>query len=273
MKTFTAADFLAADLGITRIERIYHATNVPWERPFTAAREMEGLLFFSKGAICYDFGGFTFEAHAGQVLKLPAGIPYTGVSLGENVHSFHVIDFYIDRPGDFFDFPIPMSFTPSDPEAVHRAFLQIEEQQRSHGLCSRMNVRASLFSLLTRLALDYAESLGYSDRSRIFQITEYIRENAHRRDLRISDIAAHFHISETHLRRLFAAELDISPAAYLTSVRMENARTLLLGPNMTIQEIAEACGYSSIYYFSAAFRESMDCSPSEYRQRNMQTMT
>ncbi len=46
---------------------------------------------------------------------------------------------------------------------------------------------------------------------------------------------------------------------------MKAAKTLLIGSSLSISEIVERVGYSSIHQFSNAFKLHEDISPSEYR--------
>ena len=74
-------------------------------------------------------------------------------------------------------------------------------------------------------------------------------------------------MSETHLRRIFASELGHSPAAYLAEIRINNAKRLLCEyPDYSVSQVSDACGYSSVYYFSTTFHEVVGCSPSRYRE-------
>ena len=265
---YTAADFLAADISITEIVRIWHGHADHWQR-YTAPREIEGLLFFFTGGNHYDFGDFSCDARAGQVVRLPAGIPYGGECLDGERLQFLCVDFKTAAPGEFLRFPMPFSYTPHDADSVMREMNGLFERWHAHTLCGRLACKAELTGLLAKLAAEYAAaSLRGAGRSRILRITEYIRQNAPRHDFRMAEAAEHFFLSEAHLRRVFAAELGISPSAYLTGVRIELAKELLSDPReLSVREVAEACGYTSVYYFSGVFREQTGTSPSEFRKK------
>ena len=69
-----------------------------------------------------------------------------------------------------------------------------------------------------------------------------------------------------NFRKLFRAELGISPHRYRIRRRLDAACALLLRPELTISEISEMLGYASPYEFSAQFKRYMGCPPSGYRQ-------
>ena len=270
MKKYVASDFLTADMNITKINQIWKAESATWSRPLKKARDCDGLLYFTSGAIHYDFGNFSFDAMPGQVIKLPCGIPYNGVKLSNEMLDFYVIDFQTTESNEFMDFPLPFSFTPSDTEQVKNMFSSLEKKWNIPSPCYRLDCKREFLTLLSFLTKDFASvTCRYDSKNRIFKINEYIAQNANNPNFKIHDVAQNFHLSETHLRRIFELEFGMSPMSYLCSVRLERAKYMLLSQkDMTIQDIAESCGYSSVYYFSNTFRQKTGVSPSEYRQVN-----
>ena len=271
MEKYITQNFLDASLRIKEIRTVYHAESRSWRRENFLPRQAEGLLLFSSGTIRYDFGDFSFTASAGQVLKLPAGIPYRGDKLDDVPLRFYCMDFLAAEPGEYLHYPLPMSFTPSDFASVQDAFTNLEHIHQMKGIGWQSDSMSHAYRLISMLTRDAAARLCGTDAgSRAIQISDYIRENAFRSDLRVTDIAEHFHMSPTHLRRIFAAQLGISPSAVLNTARLDNARRMLLDSRLlSIGEIALLCGYSSVYYFSQSFREATGQSPSKWRESHL----
>ncbi len=83
--------------------------------------------------------------------------------------------------------------------------------------------------------------------------------------LGIRDMARALGISPSHLRARFRASCGVSIGRHLRRLRLEQACGLLrLGPQR-VSEIAELCGFASIYSFSRAFRTAYGVSPLNYR--------
>lgn len=81
----------------------------------------------------------------------------------------------------------------------------------------------------------------------------------------IKDIARGLGISLSHLRARFRASCGVSIGRHLRHLRLEQAcGHLRLGPHR-VSEVAELCGFSSIYSFSRAFRVAYGVSPLAYR--------
>lgn len=266
MNSYTAQQLREADIRITEIHRIWRVETSHWQRNRTYPRTCEGLLFFEHGSIEYDFGDFTFLAVPGQAVKLPAGIPYCGIQRSAPIRVL-AVDFSTAQPGEFRRYPFPTVFTPANSEEIHNMFAALENTWHRQALCYRCECMGQLYRLCAALARDAVTPRPEPDsRQKALQISDFIRENAHRPELTAEEIARHFHISPTHLRRIFRSQLNTSPAAALASVRLENAKRMLIARrDLPIGEVAQLCGYRSVYYFSQVFRDAEGLSPSRWR--------
>ena len=80
----------------------------------------------------------------------------------------------------------------------------------------------------------------------------------------LDDLASRLEISKAHLIRTFTRETGISPAKYITRVRVEYAKLLLQDEDTSIIYVAEASGFANANYFAKVFRRETGMSPSEY---------
>jgi AraC-like DNA-binding protein len=71
--------------------------------------------------------------------------------------------------------------------------------------------------------------------------------------------------SKFHFARRFAAAYGETPAAYLTRRRVERAKTLLRGANLTVTEVCFMVGFESLGSFSSLFRRLVGQAPSAYQ--------
>nr|WP_240541262.1 AraC family transcriptional regulator [Bifidobacterium santillanense] len=108
---------------------------------------------------------------------------------------------------------------------------------------------------------------GRADDLRTFLVmVAFIHANVASR-ITLDDIAHAGLIGRRACCELFRRHAGRTPNDYLTDYRIGRSRELLVGGDMTIGEIATACGFSSSAYFGYVFRRRMGCSPSEYRRR------
>lgn len=73
-------------------------------------------------------------------------------------------------------------------------------------------------------------------------------------------------LSPVQLTRKFQGAYGVTPMDYLTSLRIQKAKTLLLETEMTLEQIAEQCGYENGFYLSRMFSKTVKTSPSQYRK-------
>lgn len=85
--------------------------------------------------------------------------------------------------------------------------------------------------------------------------------------LTVADLAAHGHIGDRQLTRIFKTELGTTPHAYIESVRVERARNQLESTDATLERIASSCGFGTVDTLVRAFRRRLDTTPTEYRRR------
>ncbi|MFF2122208.1 GlxA family transcriptional regulator [Kitasatospora sp. NPDC058184] len=101
---------------------------------------------------------------------------------------------------------------------------------------------------------------------RIEELRHHILRNLSGR-LTVPDLAAHAHVSERQLTRIFKTELGTTPSAYVESARVELARHRLESTDATLERIATACGFGTVDTLVRAFRRRLGTTPTDYRQR------
>lgn len=97
-------------------------------------------------------------------------------------------------------------------------------------------------------------------------IFSYIQ--THYQDMTLAEIAAHFHYSERQVSRIVLSCTGMNYSQLILKLKMERAGRLLLRPNLSIEAISSAVGYSTLSSFYRAFARFYGCAPAEYRSRN-----
>ena len=75
-------------------------------------------------------------------------------------------------------------------------------------------------------------------------------------------LAEQFHLNPQYISQLFKSEIGVNFLAYLTSIRMEKAKKLLLSTSLSVAEVAEQSGYGDY----RVFKKSEGITPSQYRR-------
>lgn len=86
-------------------------------------------------------------------------------------------------------------------------------------------------------------------------------------EISLSDVARAVNTSTFYFCKMFKKATGLNFTDYLSRVRIEKAKNLLLNPHLRISEIAFAAGFQSLSHFNRVFRRIAGQSPTHYRER------
>lgn len=107
----------------------------------------------------------------------------------------------------------------------------------------------------------------HTTRSNMQRALDLIRRKACEA-IKVPEIAAQMHMSTRTFEIQFAEEIGHSVGEELRRVRLERAKELLAKTELSINRIAGLVGYTDTAYFTRFFRQHVNQTPSEYRQRH-----
>ena len=84
--------------------------------------------------------------------------------------------------------------------------------------------------------------------------------------LTLEQLAEDAHMNKFYLSHAFKREYGVSPINYMITKRIEESKYLLAETDLSMSQIAQLLGFSSLSYFSQVFRRTQSLSPMEYRQ-------
>lgn len=93
------------------------------------------------------------------------------------------------------------------------------------------------------------------------RIIEFINENYKNQQFSLITVTDHFHISAPTLQKHMNSSVGMTFSSYLETLRMKKARHLLFSSDSSIQEIAEAIGYTNTNSFYKAYKRVYGESP------------
>ena len=105
---------------------------------------------------------------------------------------------------------------------------------------------------------------GALDLRRLHRIKDYIAANLDA-ELSLTDIAAIACLSRHHFARAFKAAVGETPHRYVMSQRLQRAKGLLAARDLSLIEIADACGFANQAHFTRTFKRATGVSPGVYR--------
>ena len=126
-----------------------------------------------------------------------------------------------------------------------------------------------------RIALFQREASGQDrpqEERTIHGITRFLQEHL-AEEISLSVLAEEFHLNPQYISQLFKSEIGVGFLAYLTNIRMEQAKKLLLTTSLSIAEVSEQSGYGDYRVFSKVFKKAEGITPSQYRRDFLENRT
>lgn len=135
----------------------------------------------------------------------------------------------------------------------------------------RINNQEDLCAWISRALNEFIE-LVYSsqDARKVSQIRpaiNYIDAN-YNKPVTLADVARASHLSVSRLAHIFKEQMGITIIDYLTSVRIERAKELLLATDQNCTEICFEVGYNNQSYFTRSFKGFVGMTPRQFRTEN-----
>lgn len=97
-------------------------------------------------------------------------------------------------------------------------------------------------------------------------ILNYIHQH-YSEDITRSMLAELVYLNPDYMARLFKKQMHTSIVNYITNYRMEKAKELLQNPEIPVTVVAAKTGYGNYSYFSKLFKDTVGCTPNEYRKK------
>jgi len=236
---------------VTDIEEILTVHSQRGKHHEIIERRFYGLSLCISGQITYSINGQTIVSGPNHAVFLPKGASYT--LHGDKTGLFPLINFQCKDFDCDTILALPLQHPETcikDYEAINNLFLFPE---------NRFRVYSTFYELLHKI---FSEQLP--EHNPLFPVISYIEANLADSDLSNTALAEHINVSEGYLRKLFFTKYKTTPRQFILDFRIRKAKQLLLDTSLSITEIADACGFSSLCHFSKAFKERTGTSPTQY---------
>jgi AraC-like DNA-binding protein len=106
----------------------------------------------------------------------------------------------------------------------------------------------------------------------VFKTTNYIKRNCAEK-LSLNSLAKEVFISKSYLSSIFKKETGLSLTAYITKVRVEMSKRLLLEDDGSLAYISKQCGFKDQSYFTKVFKKETGISPKHFRKNYFRGVT
>lgn len=227
------------------------------------------IYYLEKGSCTYFIDDRCYEVKEGDVVLIPEGIIHNTVYQNER-HRRKLIQCskkYI--PTSVYEKMQSLVYIYRNPTVrsdIDRIFDRIEKEYENSDDFSKDMLVYLTGELLFLLARNIRNRQDITTGSvYIEKALGYVRENF-TSDIKLSDVAEICHISTEHLSRKFKKETGLGFNEFLNMLRLQKAEYILKNDkDISVAEVAFACGFNDSNYFSEKFHSVYGYTPSSLR--------
>jgi len=218
------------------------------------------LVFFVSGENRTHFAGKIISDMPNSLRFLPKGIS-EGEYYVEKISDGICIDIYFDTPDPMPDFAIGLK----NMNELKSPFIKIYNVWNSKKTGYYAESMSLLYDIIKKIQLHNEKYCTSAQAQKILPSFDYMVGHFHNHDFDYRIMCSKSGLSYDYFKKLFIKRYGLSPVKYVTHLRIERAKELLITGRYTITEIAAMCGFENIYYFSNVFKNHIGVSPGNYR--------
>lgn len=242
------------------------------------------FLYFVSGTAMIECGSSPFQTQAGDLIVVNSNELHYGVSHSTDLFYYAIIvdiamlqSYAVDAVETKFITPITQNRILflnqiTHDENITACILALIRELENKELGYELSIKSQLYRLLSLLIRSYVAPATDLDQyraklrelERLAPVFKQIDES-YSDKLTVEQLANLTGLSRYHFSRLFKQLTDKSLMEYINWIRINKSEELLRNTSMSISEIAEACGFNDIYYFSRTFRKHKELSPTKWR--------
>ncbi len=254
--------FSLENLIITKIHGVYNINSKVRHNVLQKDRKLCALAYKTSGVTEYLYNGKHYRCDEKHAVLIPPNKPYYYNVLEQGTCCLVEFD-CTEEIDDFGVFKVPES------TKTRRIFADLSQLWAAKSNAYMLETMSLIYKLLYSVCV--FGNVDYSVQKKekaLLPVTAYINENYARDDITNESLAEIAGMSTVYFRKLFTKRYGVSPMKYVANVKIETAKNLLLSGNLSVSEIAEVVGFSSVYSFSRAFKKAIGDSPTDFLKLN-----
>ncbi|MBQ3124346.1 MAG: helix-turn-helix transcriptional regulator [Clostridia bacterium] len=226
-------------------------------------RYHHGFLYTFGGEETYHFKNKSITAVPDSIIYIPRGYEY-GITLNGKRSLVMTIDFEFDS--DFQTEPFIVKFEKNN--TVRSLFTDIEKTWNRKKAGTNSACKSVFYKIVYSIIKQKNLYMTSDKYSKISEAVNFLPTNYLDSDFRIEYLSEISGISSRYFEKLFQQKFGTTPKEYVTNMRIERAKELLMSEKNLVGDIALSLGYNSVYHFGKIFKLKTGQTPSEYRREH-----
>jgi AraC-like DNA-binding protein len=161
--------------------------------------------------------------------------------------------------------PAAALLDPGMDDALLHHFTVLLDHLRSQRIGFQQLIAADVTMILATLLADVRSQKMPDGHSELVSRLKMELEKQVENTPKIDVLAEEMSISPSQLHRLFKEHTGLSPYQYHLQIKIQRAKEMLRGSQLSVKSVALALGFRSIYHFSKLFAKKTGTSPSKWR--------
>ncbi len=250
-----------------------------------------GYCHYGNGTLIYDMMEDSYvNKHycGGEISVIPHNVPHTTNSASEEGCFWEYL--FIDVDNFLSDYseqnPLqaekvierinarPLLFAKEEHDEIRVVVSELMDVFREKSAYQQEIARGLTFALLMMIARENRDFAKQNPDMRsvtrlLNTAINYVNQN-YMNDLPVKKLAEACLISETHFRRLFSQNMNMTPVEYINLVRVQKACELMNKTNYSMEAVAEKAGFATVSTMNRNFKKIVGSSPYHWKkyQRN-----
>ena len=222
------------------------------------------ITYLIKGSAEYTINNEKYKVSAGDLLCVQKGFRRSAITFPDDLmECYCVCGAVTDSSMNDTRIPLPLISRIGIQHDIISLYQSLNTEWLMREPGYMLKARAIYMLIIQKIFhLNYYSNMDmYRDR-RIKKVLRYITEHFSER-ITVREAAGNIGLNTQYFGQLFIKETGQSFHQYLTTVRLNCAENMLKSGDYSVNQVAEACGFSDIYYFSKVFKENRGCTPSQ----------
>ena len=232
-------------------------------------RHSNGLAFYIKGGHRHTMdNGDVFVSSHYDLLYIPYNSNYVNCVTDKNIE-YYQIDFELYENGAPISlFDNPRIIHAPESSAFLPYLLEVYNLYTVRPYGYKLKALSHIVTIISMLVQEQDDNYAKaSARKRIRLALELIDANYYK-STDIKELATLSGLSVSGLEKNFIKAVGMTPISYRNRIRIEHAKTLLLG-GFSISEVCEKVGFTDLYYFAKTFKKITGIPPGKFIKERM----
>lgn len=244
--------------GIRSVEKYYDESDIKIHE-FGQVFNSHELVFSIAGESIADVGGTVINDRPGAIRFMPKG----------RLNGKYIVESLL-KPSLCIDIYFDADNMPNKPVGLYGndklkdKFLKLYDIWTKKEVGYYAQAMAVFYEIIASLQKSGHGYLNNSQKNHMQKAYAYIAENYRNSDFDYPELCRISGLKYAHFSQLFTQTYGMSPVKFVTNMKIEHAKELLVTNRHSITEIAEICGYADVSYFSKTFKKYTGFSPSQY---------